>query len=1228
MKKTTKALFIILLICTAIILASCGLLGGDKSGGIGKKVALTESMIIRNPTQGSGVPVYTGKPVTYPESDFGFEVKGNYPSYSDFTYTYENNVNAGDKTARLTITAKNSNPYCTGSVTLYFSIAQGSAEAKGKDELTAFLNNANYNYVTLDTNVDIEETETLTIPAGATLRLAGNAVLTIKGSLEVQGQLTVDGSKYYQGGTRSGMLKNAGSINNSGSVVVTSHGLFINHGVFLSEGTVKNEGLVYADGTAVPGLVNEKTGRQFVRSEITSEDISIPAADEGGIEYSQKDGVARPYVTLPYNAGFNVVYQNNDRVGQATVIVTPTETDSYYYGSASRTFTILPGVATVKDYAELTAASATGNFNRFEITGEIIVPAGDKLLIQPQETLNFAGNKLTVHGACENNGEIKSYRTNHNSYTNETTFSESTLNITINEGGSFGGTGKLSAGKVSVTAKGDFSIQSPESTTFDSFNQSKGTLCIGSDITVPTLTIGLNAALSVLSGGTINCSSLAVNGGLVCSGTINVARQCNLYFNVERSLENGGRLCLGTADAPAETYAETYIEYLNMSNDGEILNYGDFVCDHVTTYLFSSQTHFINNGHIWTYEEFGNITENVTVKKYLSDSIVALEYTEVEYDGSEKTPSFTVEGIAPENLNKNYVVKYYKPDNTAISSVKDVGEYVVSVSVPANNKKYAYGGSVTLPYNIKKGTCHLTSSDAFNSSLANANYEKVLMEADIDLGYTYSLGTYEIPEGAILDTNGYSLTVTKANFYVSGELILSAPTGERAYSLLLLQTSNLHNRNTIRNSGVLCFDSPSESYSTDGYANATFINDGIVYGGSGESNYSFIQSNVTSGEGTVYVRTPLPKTELDLEYTETNYTGERHTPVVSYTGSALAAGAFDAFSKVYDNNKNAGAATVTVKPDLLNETYYGSVTMGFTINKAVKVVTGSLKTSDFANKNYYEVRLGNSIILSEDVVVPRDMAFNFSVYELYYSSGRLLVEEGAVLRAEANNLTTFLQNINNVHEMKLIDNITEKISVTFQPINTDSHKIYLWYNQQYANTLQLKSLLIDLNGYSMTGGFDIEGNTKNYSNPYFTVTIDNSRYNETESGIGSVTNTDYGFNPKLGNSIVININNITVAGVKMDGNHVQLNANNCHIETAGEYAVYCNDMNSETTFTDCTFSATGNNGKIIYLNRGTHHLNNCTYNASALDANMIYYRTGTGGGTHEPQVYLNGVKLN
>ena len=43
MKKTTKALFILLLVLTAVCLASCSLLGGNKSGGgkSGKKVAMT-----------------------------------------------------------------------------------------------------------------------------------------------------------------------------------------------------------------------------------------------------------------------------------------------------------------------------------------------------------------------------------------------------------------------------------------------------------------------------------------------------------------------------------------------------------------------------------------------------------------------------------------------------------------------------------------------------------------------------------------------------------------------------------------------------------------------------------------------------------------------------------------------------------------------------------------------------------------------------------------------------------------------------------------------------------------------------------------------------------------------------------------------------------------------------------------------------------------------------------
>ncbi|MBO4540188.1 MAG: hypothetical protein J5781_07895, partial [Clostridia bacterium] len=969
----------------------------------------------------------------------------------------------------------------------------------------------------------------------------------------------------------------------------------------------------------------------YVRQEISADDLSFPYIDESGVEYSQSNGVSRPYVSVPNGSVCDVTYEGNDHAGTATVIVTPTEKDHYYYGSASKTFTIRPGVATVKNYAELTAASATFNFNRYEITGDIVVPADGTLYIHPHETLNFAGNALTINGACTNNGEIKSYKPYYNSRTGETTLNEFTLNITVNDGGSFGGEGKLSAQKIKVTANGDFTLQSPESTTFESFNQSKGTFTAKSSFavqgssSVSVLTIGSNAGFIVETGSTANLESLSVSGDFNVKGTLYVSEESYFYGNTMRY--NNGFIYLGT---------DTYVANMNFSNCGALFNRGDFVCDDYTAYYTNGYGFDNTNGHVWTYFNFAELTDNITIKKRLSASIVTLEYTEVEYDGTDKKPSFTVDGVAPENLSKNYTVTY-------AASPKNVGEYTVSISIPKSNGKYTYGGAVSLTYNIKPGICHLTRSSSFNSSLANANYEKVLLEADVDLGNTYGLSsyTYTIPDGATLDTNGYSLTVTNANLYVEGELILSSPTGERKYSLLLLNTSNLRNYNVITNNGVLCFDSPSEHYLTDIHSNVTFINNGSVYGGAGASSYSFKQENVTSGAGNVYVRTPLPEADLDLEYTETSYTGSNLTPIVSYTGSVLTPGAFDVFGKTYSNNRNAGAATVTVKPDLLNETYYGSVTLDFTINRAVKIVTTSLHSSDFTDKNYYEVRLGSSnIILSEDVIVPSDMSFNFSVYYLNYSTGRLLVEDGAVLRAEAIDRSTFMKNVNNAHEIKLLDNVADKISVTFRPIDTTTDKIYLAKynsrNELYTETFNINNLRIDLNGYSMTGGFEITTNKKNYTNPYFTLDIFNNT--QQESVIGNTSSTEYGFvqkyNSEMGERIVVNLNNVTVAGIKIEGHNVgrgiQLNATNCKIQTAGTYALEIpwNDINADSVFNNCSFSATGNNGKIIYIYSGTHYFNNCTYNASALVGSMINYRTSTSGGSHIPSVYINEIKQN
>ncbi len=1221
-KRTLLFLLIVGLITCA--LAACSLGGENNSGGggsSGKKATFTESMIIQNPTKGTGSYVYTGEPITYPESSFSYEVNGKYPSYSDFTYTYENNVNVGTNTAKLTIKAKDSNKYCTGSVVLYFSIVPDTVSVSEKSALISALSNTNHSRINLEASVTVDADETLTIPSHSTLSIQGNVTLTVLGTLVVEGNLTVDGSRYYQGGTTSGHLINRGSVESRGIITVTELGDVINSGAFSSQNTFNNSGVIYSNDEAISGVTNKGSGAQYVRQRLTEDDAHLTDADKNGVEFSQEKGVMRPPVVIANNAVCSVEYENNDHAGDATVTVTANERDAYFYGSVTLPFKITRGKATVSSYDTLAAAKRSGNYNRYEITGDVAVPQSDTLAFDEDETLNFAGNKLVISGAFINNGVIESYQVSYNRITGESTVNEWTLEITINEGGSFAGSGVLAAEKISVDASGDFTLNSSSATVFTLFHQKKGMLTVKSALTVPTLRANSDASVSIEDGGSITCDTLSIAGPLTNAGLLDVGESGSI-----------GSSAVITNSGTIRFAGDVRFYTVDFSNTGSVVNTGEIVFDDVES--FSNVIGGFDNsqGHIWTKTALENVDENVTVKKQLTSEIVALQYASIPYDGSEKKPTFAIEGESP--VASDFTVKYFDSTRKEVSP-KTVGEYTLHLNV--KNAKCPYYGNLDLTYTITKGTFLITTSSNFKSSIHNVNFETVKLGTDVTVSYPIvdSREQIALSEGITLDTNGYSLTLSRIAFTVNGTLVLSAPTEDRKYSLLLTDYSKLDVQHVVSSGGVFVLASAGEQYYISSSASAEFVNDGVVYAGkkiNGDPNVT-----VTSGTGTIYARDTLPAADLALSYVTTVYDGTDKEPTVSYVGSVLASGEFDAFGVTYSKNKNAGQATVTVTPDVLNVHYYGAATLPFAIEKASKEVT-SLHTSDFSDSsNYYEVKLLNDVIISEDVVVPSNMSFNFSLYNVFFTAGRLLVEEGAVLRAEANTATTFRQNLNNVHEIKLLATIADHLKVHFRPINTDEQKIFLakYYNsthQLYPDTLKINNLNVDLNGYSLPGGFEIDTNGKEYTNPYFTLTLNNSKHETTTSVIGDTSSTDFGFVQKYNSDIkariVVNLNNVTVAGIKTEGHNsgkgIQLNATDCIVQTAGTYALQVpwSDINADSSFTGCTFSSVGagdvGNKKYIYLYSGTHVFTGCKIDSRALTYSDIDYRTGSG--MHLPNV--------
>lgn len=1214
MNKKRLLLVVSAIILLLFLLTSCSFLGGETdkpSGGSGKKVDFTKEMIVRDPTATSGTFVYSGSEIKYVESDFSFEVNGKYPSYKDFDFNYDNNVNVGEKTAKLTITAKDSNPYCKGSVVLYFSIEPASKEASDKTELVTLLADPNYGALSVASEITVGEAETLTVPAQKSLRLTGGANLVNDGTLVIEGSLIVDGSTYYNGGTRNGTFKNNGELLNNGDLTVTALGIVINTGSYLSEKEAQNDGTIYTNSVSIAQKGN---GAQYVRRRLQADDVILRFVD--GEEYSQERGGVFPTVSTAIDSSFTLTYANNEDVGEATVTVTMAEKDHTYFGAATKTFTVLPGVATVGDYASLRAAHETGRFDRYEITGNIIVPEGEVFTVGSAETINFAGNKLNVCGTLTNNGVIKSCKTSYNAYTSETTVTEYAFEFTVAEGGSYGGTGKLSAEKTTVSASGDFTLDSPVTTTFVSFRQVKGTLNVKSALTTPSLRVDGEAALETSQTGNILCEALSFSGAMNNAGTIAVSGESIFYNN--RLLENSGSIAFG---------AETEFYDLNMDNGGTIVNGGDLFCNKVTSFV-SHEGGFDNtDGHVWTYTALEYLSENVTLKKMLSDEIFSLEYDEVLYDGTEKKPGFTLEGSVPDAAN--YTLSY------SAASPKNAGVYTVNVRF--TNKKCNYGGNYSATFEIKKATIEVDDRTTLKNVMKNTNYEKIVLTHDIEYVSSYNyIETIYLYEGITLDTNGYAFTLDRTNFNVTGKIIVRNAFGKIGLKFISYDKDTavyLRNYGVIENEGIVCLTSLSThyEYNKDSTKPAgTFLNNGELYCGAALISNVPVTSEST---GNKYERALLSYIGADfaLSFTETTFDNTEKAPLVSYVGSNAAVSAsFNYFETAYINNRYAGTAAAIVTPDLLNPYYFGSLELPFTIKRAVKLVESNfLYQSDFNDpSNYCEVKLTQSTTLSATVEVPDDMDVNLSYYRLGFDgSAKLILGENSTLIAEANDSNSFRQNLNSVQKIIVTDDISDRIVLSF---NSSCDSGFQRKNGgSSVNPLTVYALSVDLCGHDLENGVVFTNNRRQHYAPYFTVTFENSLHETTTSRIGDPTSEDYGFYQESTNADTRFVfNNVTIAGIRMDGDtsgdKTIIEANDCAIERSRTksgstdksfYALYVNGtMNADTVFNGCTFSA--NDVNFAYVRSGEHAWNNCN-----LYAGNIYYGPFD---NHAPNIRIDG----
>ncbi len=258
--------------------------------------------------------------------------------HEDLTVSFSNNINAG--TATATVTAKAGAKAFFGSASVDFVIEQILGRVYSLSDFEEMVNDRNYHTVFLDTNLTIEEGDTVTIPDFANVDLRSRDVI-INGTLVNNG--TIKTSR-KQGGY--GEIFNNGTLTNNGTIDILKGDFVYNAGEFTNNGDINfEEGsgqCIFTnssiDGNAIIGAEDYIVARQNIANSQALLEYANVAYD--GTEKTPDLASMTLLGDAVDTTELKLEYLDNINAGEATVAITVDEKSQKYYGSTTKTFTI------------------------------------------------------------------------------------------------------------------------------------------------------------------------------------------------------------------------------------------------------------------------------------------------------------------------------------------------------------------------------------------------------------------------------------------------------------------------------------------------------------------------------------------------------------------------------------------------------------------------------------------------------------------------------------------------------------------------------------------------------------------------------------------------------------------------------------------------------------------------------------------------------------------------
>ncbi len=1152
MKGIKRLCLIMVALFSALIgLSACALFG--KSGG---KIKLEADMI--RGVEEADRYVYSGKPITFPESSFTIVADGRVVSTDYFDFAYEDNVNVG--IATIIVTAKENNPSVKGSAKIHFHIVSdpiASFEGTSLSELNALLVDPNVQSVCVWNAIEVKENERLLVPADKTLYLDKGYPLTVYGELINHGVVIAAPAHLSTGEERETYILNKGSIVSDG-VFTVKKGAVLNHfGNIESENPIEIEGVCFLLDDVSDCVSSSGEGVLYVRAPLQAEDVSVSEEGrtclKGGKSYA-------PSVSLKgvHKQTFSTVYENNEGAGEALVTIKADERNPLYYGEITVPFTIYKGSADAKDFEELISLSESGNFASYSMR-TLAVPSGRDFLLKEDETLSIDGS-LSVGSHFANRGRIACRA------------------FTIEKTGLFSNEGSLSIGDGKAEIEGELQCgKTAELVARSLFSLSESGLLRAEGTLAFSFPAYLYGSVFVQEGADVSFEGEArVGASFVNEGKTSFLQ--SVIFREGADVRN-----LKSGDILFSDYALFY--EINLTNEGRIGNEGDMICRSLGK--FSNKTGVFNNekGWIWTFDPLENVTENVTIRKYLTDESVSFlpEYSEVLYDKSQKKPSFTIDGDIIDPMEYSTSFKYLDREDTK-NDFSKVGTIEMTVRIRTDRSRYA--GSISFTYRVLHAEKDVSDSYALLSALSDEGWGLVRLQNDLTLPSGKSA---DVQKTTRLDLNGYQLRID-GKLYNYGEMLsertLPDPfiPSEGDASLLVDSSGSLVNAGSIESNGLILVRGKGvfRANATIRDMTGNVRNEGLIYTSS---------PIVFSGSGKAFVRENIHSIASIFSLSEESYTGYELTPTVecTYEGESVDLSRFDfSFSECVDPGRGVVSVSVT---DDFDENFYGSATLFFTINRGRIVVSNADALTEAAkNDKWSEIALGSAFQVDEAVAFSSDQTFDLGLFDLTFGkNGKIILGKDCRIVLSAGDKARLLKYVYAADEITLTADINELVQFNFA-----SYDLPSFAGERYLSTL------IHMNGCSFLYGVEVY----NALIENFEFTFENS--SEVESAFGSENSGAYGFEYQVcSEETFVTMRNVTVYGARQKGGYgtaqsVRLTAENCVFKASvngNGAAAYKNDairMSVEGEFTNCTFSGNA----AFYARTGEFLFRNCRFDST------------------------------